>query len=109
MYNGHGKFMVQLPLSDFLKKMEAFVPSLCVNQMWTRKNDHAPQSERVDFFNTCPKEGRFEKNSSLTNLVSSLGLQLSSVLVNMSKMCLANIFTTILTKIKSNLIYACSM
>ena len=109
MYNEHGKFMVQLLWSEFLKKkMRALGPSQRVNQMWTKKNDHAPKSERIDFFNTCPKEGHFEKKSSLTYHLSSLGLHLSSLLVNVSKMCLANLFT-ILTKIKSNLICACSM
>jgi hypothetical protein len=44
--------MVQLLRKIVLK---ALAPSLGVNQMWTKKNDRAPKSECVDFFNTCPK------------------------------------------------------
>jgi hypothetical protein len=34
-----------------LKKivLKAFDPSLCVNRMWTKKNDHTPKSEGADF------------------------------------------------------------
>jgi hypothetical protein len=35
--------------------LRALGPSLGVNQMWTKKSDHAPKSEGADFFNTCPK------------------------------------------------------
>ena len=52
--------------------------------------------ERVDFFNTSPKRA-FLKKRSLTILLSSLGLQLSSLL-DMSKLWLANLLTTIFTK-----------
>ena len=63
MYNGHGKFVVQFSWSDFLKKkMKVLGPSLRVNQMWTKKTDHAPKTECIDFLNACPKEGHFEKN-----------------------------------------------
>ena len=108
MYNGEGKFMVKLSWADFLKnKMKALGPSLRVNQMWTKKNDHAPKIERIDFFNTCPKEGHFEKIS--VSPLFCLFLGFTYILVNVSKMCLANNFTTILTKFKSNLFSACSM
>jgi len=42
---------IQLPWSDFLKKSiyKAFGPSLALNQMWTKRNDHAPKSECADF------------------------------------------------------------
>ena len=60
MYNRHGKFIVQLSWSDFLKKkMKALGPSVRVNQMWTKKNDYAPKSERIDFFKYMPKRGPF--------------------------------------------------
>ena len=37
-------------------------PSLGVNRMFTKKNDHAPKSECADFFfNICPKRA-FKKN-----------------------------------------------
>ena len=39
--------MVQLLKTLVLK---ALGPSLGVNRMWTKKNDHAPKSECVDFF-----------------------------------------------------------
>jgi hypothetical protein len=29
--------------------------------MWTKKSDHAPKSEGVYFFNTCPKRAILEK------------------------------------------------
>jgi hypothetical protein len=44
-------------------------------------SDHAPKSEGVDFFSTCPKRAILEKKSSLIILLSSLGLYLSSLLV----------------------------
>jgi hypothetical protein len=61
--------------------LRALGPSLGVNRMSTKKKDHAPKSECADFFYTCPKRGIYEKNSSLTILLSSLGLHLSSLLV----------------------------
>ena len=89
------QFMVQLPWSDFLKKLvlKALGLSLRVNQMWTRKNDHAPKSDCVVvFFKYMSKMGSFEKHSSLTILLSPLGLHLPSLLVkNVSKMWLANL------------------
>ena len=44
--------MVQLPWSSFLKNqfMKSLGPSLGVNWMWTKSNDHAPESECVEFF-----------------------------------------------------------
>ena len=43
--------MVQLPWSDFLKNQftKPLGSSLGVNQMWTKRNDHAPKSECADF------------------------------------------------------------
>ena len=65
VHHGHGyhdnlfpssDFMVQIPWSNFLKNQvtKSFGPSLGVNWMWTKKNDHAPQSEYVHFFNAFP-------------------------------------------------------
>jgi hypothetical protein len=59
--------------------------------MWTKKNDHVPKSECA---NICPKGALLERESSLSILLSSLGLHL----VNASKMWLANLLTTIFTK-----------
>ena len=53
-------------------------PSPCVNQMWIKRNDHAPKCECVIFFNICSKNGNFEKKSILTILLSSLVLIISS-------------------------------
>ena len=74
------EFMVRLLKNLVLK---ALGPSLGVNQTWTKKNDHAPKSERVDCFSTCSK-GQFWKEkykSSLIILLFSLGSHLSSFLV----------------------------
>jgi hypothetical protein len=30
-------------------------PSLGVNWMWTKRNDHAPKNESAEVFNICPK------------------------------------------------------
>jgi hypothetical protein len=49
--------------------------------MWTKKSDHASKSEGVGFFNICPKMAIFGKKSSLTIILSSIGLYLSSLLV----------------------------
>ena len=35
--------------------LRALGPSLGMNQMWTKKNDHAPKNDGADFFDTCPK------------------------------------------------------
>ena len=76
--------MVQLDgphfMVRFLKKTiyKAFGPLTSVNQMWTKKNDRAPNNECADFFNLCLKKAVLkEKNLSLTILLSSLGLHLS--------------------------------
>jgi hypothetical protein len=47
-----------LPWSNSLKTQftKALGPSLGVNQMWTKRNGHAPRSECVDFLNICPKK-----------------------------------------------------
>jgi hypothetical protein len=56
MKSDHGRwsiFMVQ-----FLRKLayKAFGPSLGVSRMWTKRNDHAPKRERVDFFNASSRK-----------------------------------------------------
>ena len=65
MTSDHGRWpfpwsnlMVQLSWSDFLKNQftKPLGPSLIVNRMWTKRNDHAPNNECVDFFNICPKK-----------------------------------------------------
>ena len=55
MKSDHGRWpfsMVQLPWFDFLKNQltKSLGPSLGVNQMWTKRNDHAPKSECVLMF-----------------------------------------------------------
>ena len=44
--------------------LRALGPSLGVNRMWTKKSDHAPKSEGVDYFNTCPKKATVEGEKS---------------------------------------------
>ena len=56
--------MVQLPQSDFLKKKQfpkPLGPSLGVKRTWTKRNDHTPKSECVDFAKYAQK-GSCEKN-----------------------------------------------
>ena len=72
--------MVQLLWSNFLNNQftKPLGPSLGVNLMWTTRNDHAPKSECVDVFLICAQKGQFQKNSSLTILLSSLLFLFSS-------------------------------
>ena len=65
--------MVQLPWYDFLKRRftKPLHHSVGVNQMWTKRNDHAPKSEYTFNFNVCPKRAVL-KNWSLTILLSCL-------------------------------------
>ena len=46
--------------------------SLGVNRMWTKRNDCAPKSECVDFYNICPKRVFLDFFPSSTILLSSL-------------------------------------
>jgi hypothetical protein len=54
--------MIQLFWTHFLKKKNQFTkplgPSLGVNRIWTKRNDHASKSECAYVFNICPK-GQF--------------------------------------------------
>ena len=66
--------MVQLPWSDLLENqfIKPLGPSLGVNQMWIKRNEHAPKNGRAEFFlNICPKRAVFKKKS-LTILLSCL-------------------------------------
>ena len=103
--------MVNLLCSDFLKNQftKPLSPSLGVNQMWTKKNDHAPKSEGVDFFNTCPKRAVLKKIQVWPFSCLFLGFTCLHFLLNVSKMWLANLLTTIFTKKMSDLICTCSM
>ena len=47
------------PWSNFFSKIKIrkpLGPSVGVNQMWTQRNDHASNSDCVDFCNICPKK-----------------------------------------------------
>ena len=61
----HGSdFMVQLPWSDLLKTNQftkPLGPSLDVNRMWTKRNDHAPKSEcaYLNFYFNMYQKGQF--------------------------------------------------
>ena len=64
--------------SNFLKKsiLKALSPSLGVNRMWTKKNDHAPKSECADFILIYAQKGHFwkEKKKFAHSLVFSWAL-----------------------------------
>jgi hypothetical protein len=48
--------------SDFLKLvLKALGPSLDVNRMWTKKDDHAPKCECAEFFLIHAPKGQFSK------------------------------------------------
>ena len=55
--------MIQLPWFDFLPNQftKPLGPSLGVNRMCTKRNDHAPKRKSVDFFNICPKGAVLKK------------------------------------------------
>jgi hypothetical protein len=55
--------MVQLWWSGFFKIQftKPLGSSLGVNQMCTKKNDHALQSESAEYFKYIPQKGSFEK------------------------------------------------
>jgi hypothetical protein len=55
------------------KNYKSLDPSLGVNRMWTKRNDHAPNSECAGFFNICPKR-EILKNNNLIILLSSSSL-----------------------------------
>ena len=64
--------MVQISCSDLLEtNLQCLLdPSLGVNRMWTKRNDHALKNECVDFIiiYKCPKRAVLKNNSSLTIL-----------------------------------------
>ena len=56
--------MIQHPWFDFLKNQctKHVDPSLGVNQMWTKRNDHAPKANvLIFFFFKCPKRANLKK------------------------------------------------
>ena len=72
--------MVQLPWPNLLTNqfIRPLGPSLGVNRTWTKRNDHAPKSECVDFFIIYVQKGSFEKKGKWSR---SITLLLSLVLV----------------------------
>ena len=77
--------------------------------MWTKKSD-MHQKEDADFFNTCPKRAILEKNSSFIILLSSLGLYLSSLLVEcVEDVAYKSSHNIFYKKQMSDLICTCSM
>jgi hypothetical protein len=63
--------MVRFKINQFTKP---WGPSLGLNQVWTKRNDHAPKSECAHYFSICPKREVLKKISSLTILLSSSSL-----------------------------------
>ena len=91
-------FMVRL-----LKKIGSkfLGPSLGVNRMWTKNNDHAPKCECVDVFLIHARKGQFWKKIQVCPFYCFLlGFTCLHCLLNVSKIWLANLLTTIFTKIK---------
>ena len=62
------------PWSNFhgLVSQKSLGPSLVVNRMWTKRNDHASESACADIY--MSKKGSFENDSSLTILLSLTSL-----------------------------------
>ena len=106
MVRVHGRTFVTWLLEKLV--LRVLGPSLGVNRMWTKKNDHAPKSEGVGFLIHAQK-GKFWKKSSLTILLSSLGLHLSSPLVKCVEDVACKSSQNNFHKKKSDLICACSM
>ena len=95
MDHGRGPFsMVRVhgttSMVRLLKKivLKALGPSLGVNRMWTKKNDHAPKSAWADFFNTCTKRIFLEKNQVWPFSCLLLDFTYLHFLLNVSKMWL---------------------
>ena len=66
MKSDHGRWpcpMVQLRWFGFLRNqfMRPLGPSLGVNPMWTKRNDHAPKSECADLFFIYAQKINFEE------------------------------------------------
>jgi hypothetical protein len=69
------------PWSNSLKKQftKPLFPSLGVNRMWTKRNDHAPKSSCVDLFIICPKM-RFRKKIKFNHSLAFSCLQFSKLI-----------------------------
>ena len=52
--------------------LKASGPSLGVNQMWTKKNDHTPKNKCADFLNECPKRAFSKQKIKIKKIVHSL-------------------------------------
>ena len=78
--------------------MKTLAPSVGVNWMWTKKNDHASKNEHVDFFSRCPKRAILKKNQVWPFSCLHLGFTCLPFLLNVSKMWLANLLTKTFTK-----------
>jgi hypothetical protein len=66
--------------------------------MWIKTNDHAARSGCADFFNVSPKKAFMGKIKVSPFSCLLLGFTRLHFLLNVSKMWLANLLTTISTK-----------
>ena len=70
IFHGPTLMVWSLEKKQFTKPLDS---SLCGNQMWTKRHDHAPKSECLDFFNRClKKKDNFNKIKIKSRLTISL-------------------------------------
>ena len=95
----------------FLKKSiyKAFGPLTGWKANVGQKNDHAPKSECVDFFNICLRKAILKNIQVWPFSCLLLASLVFTSLINVSKMWPATLFTICFTKKMSGLICTCSM
>jgi hypothetical protein len=107
MNSSHGRciipryeFMVYISWSEFLKNWftKPLGSSLGVNRMWTKRNGHAARNGCAHFFNISPKRVVLGKIKVWPFSCLLLGFTCLHFLLNVSKMWLVNLLTSISTK-----------
>ena len=104
------EFMVQLPWSDFLKKKFGKPWALSGCKL-SADEEEWPCTKKWMwcFFNTCSKRKDLKKIQARPFSCFLLGFTCLHFLLNVSKMWLANLLTTIFTKQMRDFICPCSM
>jgi hypothetical protein len=94
MKSDHGRwpfFMVQLDGSTFMVRFSKYQfikslgPSLGVNWMWTKKNDHAQKVDVLIFLKYTPRNGSYKTNQVWPLSCLLFGFTCLHFLLNMSK------------------------